>query len=67
MFGATRTTKRSTIAAGMVVSHGTGTTPSNVDITPTGDVLGLAQGDRIIERDVSFFSISLLLGYTYFF
>jgi hypothetical protein len=67
VFGATRTTKRSTIAAGMVVSHGTGTAPSHVDITPTGDVLGLTQGDRIIERDVSFFSISLLLGYTYFF
>jgi rare lipoprotein A len=27
----------------------------------------VTQGDRIIERDVSCFSISLLLGYTYFF
>jgi hypothetical protein len=67
VLGATRTTKRSMIAAGVVVSHGTGIAPSNVDITPTGDVLGLTQGDRVIERDVSFFSLSLLLGYTYFF
>ena len=33
--GATRTTKRSTIAAGVVVSQGTGTAPSNADITAT--------------------------------
>ena len=44
VFGATRTTKRSTIAAGVVVSQGTGTTLSNADITATGDVLGLTQG-----------------------
>jgi len=67
VFGATHTTKCSTIAAGVVVSHGTGNAPSNVDITPTGDVLGLTQGNRVIERDVSFVSLSLLLGYTYFF
>jgi hypothetical protein len=30
-------------------------------------VLGLTQGGRVVERDVSFFSVSLLLGYTYFF
>ena len=67
VFGATRTTKRSTIAAGVVVSQGTGTAPSNADITATGDVLGFTQGGRLIERHESFFSISLLLGYTYFF
>ena len=67
VFGATRTTKRSKIAAGVVVSHGTGTAQSSADITATGDVLGFTQGGRVIERDVSFFSVSLLLGYTYFF
>jgi hypothetical protein len=65
--GATRTTKRSTIAAGVVLSQGTGTTLSNADITATGDVLGLTQGGRFLERQESFFSVSLLLGYTYFF
>ena len=54
-------------AVGVVLSHGTGTASSNVDITPTGDVLGLTQGGRVIERDVSFWSLSLLLGYTYYF
>jgi hypothetical protein len=50
-----------------VLSQGTGTTLSNADITPTGDVLGLTQGGRFLERHESFFSVSLLLGYTYFF
>lgn len=67
VFGATRTTQRSKIAAGVVVSHGTGTSQSNFDITRSGDILGSTPGDVLIERDVSFFSISLLLGYTYFF
>ena len=65
--GATRTTQRSLIAAGVVLSQGTGTTLSNADITPTGDVLGLTQGGRFLEHHESFFSVSLLLGYTYFF
>jgi hypothetical protein len=65
--GATRTTKRSMIAAGVVLSQGTGTTQSNADITATGNALGLTQGGRFIERHESFFSVSLLLGYTYFF
>jgi hypothetical protein len=52
---------------GVGLSHGTGSAPSNVDITPTGDVLGLTQGSRVIARDVSFWSLSLLLGYTYYF
>ena len=65
--GATRTTKRSTLAAGVVLSQGTGATLSNADITPTGDVLGLTQGGRFLEHHESFFSVSLLLGYTYFF
>jgi hypothetical protein len=67
VFGATRTTQRSTVAVGVGLSHGTGSAPSNVDITPTGDVLGLTQGGRVIARDVSFWSLSLLLGYTYYF
>jgi hypothetical protein len=67
VFGATRTTQRSKVAAGMVISQGTGTAPSNLDITATGDVLGLTQGGRLIERHAAFFSVSLLLGYTYFF
>jgi hypothetical protein len=65
--GATRTTQRSMIAAGVVLSQGTGTTQSNADITATGNALGLTQGGRFIERHESFFSVSLLLGYTYFF
>jgi hypothetical protein len=65
--GATRTTPRSMIAAGVVLSQGTGTTQSNTDITATGNALGLTQGERLIERHESFFSVSLLLGYTYFF
>jgi hypothetical protein len=44
-----------------------GTAPSNLDITATGDVFGLTQGGRLIDRHAAFFSISLLLGYTYFF
>jgi hypothetical protein len=67
VFGATRTTQRSKIAAGAVVSHGTGTSQSGLDITPTGDILGSTPGGGLISRHVSFFSISLLLGYTYFF
>jgi hypothetical protein len=55
------------IAAGVVLSQGTGTTQSNADITATGNALGLTQGGRFIERHESFFSVSLLLGYTYFF
>ena len=67
VFGATRTTQRSKVAAGMVISQGTGTAPSTIDITATGDVLGLTQGGLLIDRHAAFFSVSLLLGYTYYF
>lgn len=47
VFGATRTTKRSKFAAGVIFSHGTGTSLSEFDVTPTGDILGLsARGPR---------------------
>ena len=68
--GATRTTQRSKIAAGVVVSHGTGTTQSEVDFTRSGTATGLsplAIENGLFEHQASFFSISLLLGYTYFF
>ena len=67
VFGATRTTQRSKVAAGIVISQGTGTAPSTIDLTATGDVFGLTQGSRLIDRHAAFFSVSLLLGYTYYF
>jgi hypothetical protein len=67
VFGAARTTTRSKIAAGVVLSHGTGTSQSGLEITATGDILGLTPGSSLIERHVSFSSLSFVLGYTYFF
>jgi hypothetical protein len=66
VFGATRTIQRGKIAAGVVLSHGTGTSQSDVDITTSGTIAGTsAQGP--IPHAVSFSSLSFLLGYTYFF
>lgn len=67
VLGATRTTRRSKFAAGVVFSHGTGTVQSEIDVTATGNILGLTPGGRLSERNVSFDSLSLVLGYTYFF
>ena len=64
--GATRTIQRGKIAAGIVVSHGAGTSQSDVDITATGTLAGTsARG--LLAHAVSFSSLSFLLGYTYFF
>ena len=64
--GATYTIRRGKVAAGIVLSHGTGTTQSDVDVSPTGSVIGLSTRGPI-PHTVSFSSISFLLGYTYLF
>jgi hypothetical protein len=64
--GGARTIRQGKLAAGIVLSYGTGRSQSDVDITPTGTVTGMSTGAPI-SHAVSFSSISFLLGYTYFF
>jgi hypothetical protein len=64
--GLSRRTTSTLIGAGVVVSHGRGTTVGNLDFV--GDTVS-PRGLRsdIIERDVSYFATSAFISFTYFF